>query len=164
MDRKAAAMVEGNWQPAGDHYLLQPRLKFTVTLSSILLFLKRKVPGPLDVYWTCCRSPINEPSHMIRLFEEGTTRDAPAEGNLVADPGKAHSKPLISGKGVDVLLDKRDFLKKFTDNPVVVNGIDGGVTFKRLNETGFATQGSWPGVAEDNKDGGRKRSGSFSTM
>jgi hypothetical protein len=134
MDRKAAAMVEGNWQPAGDHYLLQPRLKFTVTLSS------------------------------IRLFEEGTTRDAPAEGNLVADPGKAHSKPLISGKGVDVLLDKRDFLKKFTDNPVVVNGIDGGVTFKRLNETGFATQGSWPGVAEDNKDGGRKRSGSFSTM
>jgi hypothetical protein len=164
MDRKAAAMVEGNWQPAGDHYLLQPRLKFTVTLSSILLFLKRKVPGPLDVYWTCCRSPINEPSHMVRLFEEGATRDAPAEGNLVADPGKAHSKPLISGQGVDVLLDKRDFLKKFTDNPVVVNGIEGGVTFKRLNDVGFATQGSWPGVAEDNKDGGRKRSGSFSTL
>lgn len=164
MVRKAEAMVQGPWQPPGDHYLLQPRLKFTVTLSSILLFLKRRVPGPLDVYWTCCRSPIKEPSHMIRLYENGHIRDEPAEGHLVAEPDAAHSTPRISGKGVDVLLDKRDFLKKFTETPVVVNSIDGGVTFLSMTAPGFALQGSWPGVDEASKNPGRGRSGSFSTL
>jgi len=73
MANKAVALSQGNRTPRGEIYLLQPRLKFTTTLSSIVLFLKRRVPGPLQIYWTCCRSPIGEPSSRIRLFEGGTT-------------------------------------------------------------------------------------------
>lgn len=164
MARKAAAMQEGHWLPQGDHYLLQPRLKFSVTLSSILLFLKRKVPGPLDVYWTCCRSPIKQPSYRIRLYEDGNIRDEPTGGNLIEAPEAVHSVPKISGQGVDSLLDKRDFRNKYTETPVVVNTIDGGVTLMCLSAAGFEQQANWPGVDEGTKNVGRGRSGSFSTL
>lgn len=160
MATKAAAMLEGNWRPPGDHYLLQPRLKFTVSLSSILLFLKRRVPGSLEVFWTCCRSPIKEPSYMTRLFENGSTKDEPGSGNVIADPGEIHSSPKISGKKVDLLLGRRDFRSPYTEAPVCVNDIAGGVTMKRMTDDGFAIQGTWPGVDEAAPKHGRGRSGS----
>jgi hypothetical protein len=163
MATKADAMHEGNWQPPGGNYLLQPRLKFTVTLSSILLFLKRHVPGALEVYWTCCRSPIKQPSYMTRLYENGLIRDEPGGGNVIADPGAIHSSPKISGKRVDLLLSKRDFRSAYTESPVVVNDIDGAVTLKCLTDDGFTMQSTWPGVDEAAKNVGRGRSGSFST-
>jgi hypothetical protein len=162
MSNKAAALSQGNRRPRGEIYLLQPRLKFTTTLSSIVLFLKRRVPGPLQIYWTCCRSPIGEPSSRIRMYEGGTVRDEPAAGNIVADPGRAFSTPKISGKKVDELLDKRDFLKVWTENPVVVNDIDGGVTLKALTAEGFELQSTWPGIDEGTVNKGRGRSGSMS--
>ena len=163
MATKAAAMLEGNWQPVGDYYLMQPRLKFTVTLSSILLFLKRRVAGPLEVYWTCCRSPIRLPSYRTRLYEGGSVRDEPGAGNVVADPGKVFSSPKISGKQVDLLLGQIDFRNPYTESPVVVNDIDGGVTLKCLTDGGFDLQSAWPGVDEAASNVGRGRSGSFST-
>jgi hypothetical protein len=162
MANKAAALSQGNRTPRDDIYLLQPRLKFTTTLSSIVLFLKRRVPGPLQIYWTCCRSPIGEPSSRIRLFEGGTIRDEPAGGNVVADPGVVFSQPKISGKKVDQLLAQRDFRKVWTEDPVVVNDIDGGVTLKALTAEGFKLQTTWPGIDEAAVNKGRGRSGSMS--
>ena len=157
---KAAAMLDGDWRPPGQHYLLQPRLTFTVSLSSILLFLKRLVPGSLEVYWTCCRSPIKEPSYMTRLFEIGATKDTPGAGNVIADPGEIHSSPKISGMKVGSLLSRRDFRSPYTEAPVCVNDIAGGVTIKCLTDDGFALQGTWPGVDEAAPKHGRGRSGS----
>jgi hypothetical protein len=96
------------------------------------------------------------------MYEGGTVKDEPAAGNLVADPGAVFSNPKISGKQVDQLLDKRDFLKRWTENPVVVNDIDGGVTLKALTAEGFELQSTWPGIDEGTVNKGRGRSGSMS--
>jgi hypothetical protein len=162
---KALAMREGNWQPGGNYYLLQPRLKFTVTLTSILQFLKRRVPGPWEVYWTCCRSPISEPSFQIRYFEEGMIRDEVAAGTTVPAPDKPHDLLRVSHK--TGLLDPREIsnirLLRNREN-VIVNDIEGGVTLKCLTDGDFTSETSWPGVieAERPKGAGRARSGSMS--
>ena len=159
MAKKGEALRQGPWQPAADHYLLQPRLKHSVTLSSIILFLKRKVSGPLEIYWSCCRSPIGEPSYRTRLYEGGTTKDVEGEGRIIEDPGEGLFAPKISGKGVDVLLGGRDFRNKYTDSPVVVNAIDGGVTLRSKADGNIGLQGSWPGVKEaTDKPGDKTRS------
>ena len=86
MVTKGEALASADWDGAST-YLLQPRLKFTVTLTSIITYLKKKLGTPLEIYWTCCRSPVGLPSYRIRLYSEGRVTDEPAEGNLVADPG-----------------------------------------------------------------------------
>jgi hypothetical protein len=162
---KALAMREANWPSPGGYYLMQPRLKFTVTLSSILQFLKRRVPGPWDVYWTCCRSPISEPSFQVRYFEDGLIRDEVAGGSTVPTPDKSHELFRVSQKGK--LLDPRDLrnikLLRNREN-VIVNDIDGGVTLKCLTDGDFTAESSWPGVVESERPtgAGRARSGSMS--
>lgn len=164
MANKAVALANGARAPKGSIWLLQPRLKFTTTLSSIVLFLKRRVPGPLQIYWTCCRSPIGEASNGIRLYADGAIQDVPAGGNAVPEPGDMFWAPKISGKGVDVLLANRDFRRgmEWTYNPVVINDIDGGVTLKCATDTGFTLEATWPGIDEATENKGRGRSGSMS--
>lgn len=77
--------------PAGTYWLLQPRGDNAVTLSAILDYLVRIIPGTdhIDVMWTCCRSPIGLKglwSAGIRRPWEAYTLSTRTDGDVIGDP------------------------------------------------------------------------------
>jgi hypothetical protein len=147
MATKGEALKEGPWTPTSDHYLLQPRKKFTVSLSSILLYLKRKLAGELSVYWTCCRSPVGQPTYRTRQFANGVITDVNGSGNEVQDPGELFSKTMFRSKDGRTWK-QGDFRAMFVKSPVCFTDVDGGVTMLRLDDSSIDKQSAWPGVAE----------------
>jgi hypothetical protein len=148
MVTKGEALQAADW-PNDSTYLLQPRLKFTVKLSSIISFLKRKLGTPLDIYWTCCRSPVSQPSYRIRFYEQGRVTDEPAEGNIVADPGEIFGPVTKPGKKP---VNRREAFEFPTGKTAVcITDIAGGVTMLPKSDPAVSVQLSWPGVHEASK-------------
>jgi hypothetical protein len=148
MVTKGEALKAGDWDN-NNTYLLQPRLNFTVTLSSIILHLKRKFGTPLEIYWTCCRSPVAQPSYRIRFYDHGRVTDQTAEGNVVADPGTIFGAITKPGKKPLNRVEAFDFPTGKT--AVCITNIDGGVTMLGKSDPAVSVQLSWPGVHEASK-------------
>lgn len=148
MVTKGEALQAGDWD-RNNTYLLQPRLQFTVKLSSIIPYLKRKFGTPLDICWTCCRSPVAQPSYRIRFYDQGRVTDEPAEGKLVDDPGAIFGPITKPGKRP---LNRREAFDFPTGKTAVcITDIEGGVTMLCKSDPATAVQLSWPGVHEASK-------------
>jgi len=79
MLQKADSLLEGTKAnprlpgPASEYWLLQPRNRNAVPLSSILDYLKKKfATGAITVCWTCCRSPIGQFGLLKTTYDPGT--------------------------------------------------------------------------------------------
>jgi hypothetical protein len=87
--KKATYFAARTWHNAGENFLLQPKGNFASPLSELLKYLVRKASGaPLEVHWTCCRSPIGGLPKGRYIFENGT---------VVAKEGyRENDKPILS--------------------------------------------------------------------
>lgn len=77
--------------PAGNYWLLQPRGSNAVTLSAILGYLVRTIPGTdhIDVMGTCCRSPIGQKglwTAAIRRPWDAYTLSWRTNADVIGDP------------------------------------------------------------------------------
>src|SRR5262245_27259035 len=110
--RKAVANMTEGWpqlpHPAENYWLLQPRGLNAVPLSAILDCLKTAIPGtePIEVRWTCCRSPVGQTgSHKMEIHDPWTTYvpvsvDKP---HLIEEPGGPGDFVTIQGEDKDVI-------------------------------------------------------------
>lgn len=136
MAMKGEAFSSGDWFGSRS-YLLQPRLKFTTRLSSILIFLKQKIQEPIDVYWTCCRSPIGKLSRGSVEYKNSIASVVPSDGGVVAAVG-----PQVINKRID----------------------EGVVTIKRKDSPGLRLSFSWPGAHEADVSQGSNKKNLIATM
>lgn len=96
LDGKAGYEGSRNMAP-GTYWLLQPRANNAVTLSAILDYLARTIPGNdhIDVMWTCCRSPVG----LKGLWSAGIRR--PWDAYVLSTRGDADviGDPMQGGEG-----------------------------------------------------------------
>ncbi len=153
MCAKGQRFINGNHGP--EYWLLQPRLDFITSLSAILTFLRRRIDGPLHVYWTCCRSPINEQSQGSVYLRNGSLIPPSKPGGVAAAP-KADPKGgdivKVRKTGDLVVLRKSlneaqipSFNVESLDGNSCIADIGGAVTFKNSGSQGLALPGTWPG-------------------
>ncbi len=156
----------------GKCYLLQPRFDFATSLSSILVYLKSQISGPLDVYWTCCRSPINDTSPGAYFFEKGQITPKAKSGSKIINPKEDFKvgDVIKTTKSGDVAIsrksigeDKQVSRKTETlDGVTCINCVDGAVTLKRGSDAGLELAATWPaktvmtGDAGDLATGGKR--------
>jgi len=127
--------------PASTYWLLQPRANNAVTLSAILAYLRKVIPGTdqIDVMWTCCRSPIGTRglwrSEIHSPFEAYTTVGTSSTEDV--------SDPETNGEGFK--------LNKHTCADGTVTLVQASDTSKMLNwgtwiglKTGIAPAGELP--------------------
>jgi hypothetical protein len=131
MSEKGKAFNLGQWNPSSNYWLLQPKSSFATSLSAILKYLQTKLPGSLEVYWTCCRSPINERSQGKVEFERGKYLNSSIAEER---PGNIAKAPTADAKITEVM-----------DGNVCITGIEGAVTLKNKTDGGLALDATWPG-------------------
>lgn len=91
LDGKPGYEGSRNMKPK-TYWLLQPRANNAVKLSAILTYLRTKIPAPtqIDVFWTCCRSPIGQPglfrSSITAPFDAYTKVAKTSTGEVILDP------------------------------------------------------------------------------
>jgi len=128
MSAKGEALRQGQWNPPQDHWLLQPKLAFASSLTGILAYLQAMMPGQLDVFWTCCRSPINQQAQGKVEFVRGpvlqlnSILQTDRLGNAANDP---FTDPKIRGVKT-------------------INGVNGAVTLKNKMDGALNQDRTWP--------------------
>lgn len=148
----------------GECHLLQPKFDFATSLSSILVYLKSQISGPLEVYWTCCRSPINDASIGAYFFEKGQITPKAKSGSKIINPKE---DPKVGGvikttKAGEVAIsrksigsDKQVSRKTETlDGVTCINCVDGAVTLKRGSDGGLGLAATWPAKTVMSGDAG----------
>ncbi len=141
MAGKGYAFNKKNWGTG--YYLLQPQGKCAVKLSDILTFLKRKVGTPLELFWTCCRSPIH----------------GKAIGRKVVNAGVVADDPTFNGPGATDVVEPGGESKNKAEQKAAD---ETSLTLKPYGATGLDLRVTWPGL--NSKTGGSKQAQLISTM
>lgn len=145
-----------------DCYLLQPKFDFAVSLSAIIVYLKSKVQAPMHIYWTCCRSPINDLSKGAVYFDKGqitktgrSTIIKPKEDFKVGGVIKTNKDGDVAISLKSVGKDKQINRKtEILDGLTCINNIDGAVTLKSSSDGGLGLAKTWPAKTVMDGDAG----------
>jgi len=121
---------------AGSCYLLQPRHNNAVTLSAILEYLRKKIPGEnIEVLWTCCRSPIGEPGTWTASIKSPFTQYVLAQSTK--------TKEAILDPEVEAADIKKD---KEIEAALRFDCAEGTVTLMKASDNAMTVWGTWPGI------------------
>ncbi|MFT8244141.1 hypothetical protein [Roseomonas sp. BN140053] len=133
MSMKGEAMM-GRADKAGC-YLLQPRSDFATSLTSLIAFLQQEFGGSFHLYWTCCRTPINQPSLGAFTYSKATRQITPTNKT---------GRSAVSPKN-DPQVGKDKVIKVQTiDGVTCINNVRGAVTLLRGNAAGLKLTQTWP--------------------
>jgi hypothetical protein len=131
-----------------DDYLLQPRLDFVTTLSALIGYLTTKLGTPLNIYWTCCRSPINELSKgNVFLQGNGTVVKPKNQAEIVKHPkNDAVAGDIIktTKAGTGAVSRGSSVRKTETlDGIACINAIDGAVVLVKATDKAVKLAATW---------------------
>lgn len=153
MQTKGAAIFD---RPnKAEDWILQPKLDFVTSLTTLIHYLITKLGTPLNIYWTCCRSPINELSKgNIFLQGDQIVKKPKIGGETVIHP-KSDDKSgalLRTAKNGNVQLRSSGKIETLEGN-ACINQIDGAVVLLKASDKAVKLAASWPEKTKMGQEG-----------